>query len=272
MRGADSAGKLLRRITALAHGVPAETVRSVCDALETLPPDATPEAIGTVISAVPNVAARRELWRVVEAWRAVPSPIALQALSWALRAAATTDDWWREAQALDLVWTGPNAATDTLRKTEQALLEVVDGAEARLWLVSFAGYKVPNVKRALEIAAERGVDVRLILETEQASGGKLTFDALKGIGAKLAEIATVYYWPLEQRLKSAEGYHGKLHVKCALADEQLLFVSSANLTEHAMNLNMELGVLVRGGEAPRRLSRHLFWLTANGVLAKAPKA
>ena len=31
----------------------------------------------------------------------------------------------------------------------------------------------------------------------------------------------------------------------------------ANLTEYAMNLNMELGLLVKGGDAPRDLDAHL---------------
>jgi hypothetical protein len=56
-----------------------------------------------------------------------------------------------------------------------------------------------------------------------------------------------------------------------LSPTSLLFVSSANLTEHAMNLNMAR-VLVRGGDAPRRLSQHLSWLIAHEVLVKTPKA
>jgi phosphatidylserine/phosphatidylglycerophosphate/cardiolipin synthase-like enzyme len=41
-------------------------------------------------------------------------------------------------------------------------------------------------------------------------------------------------------------------MKCAVADASLVLVTSANLTDHALNLNMELGVIVRsatlGGE------------------------
>lgn len=53
-------------------------------------------------------------------------------------------------------------------------------------------------------------------------------------------------WPHEQLPVDERGKRGVLHSKCAVADERMLFVSSANLTEHALNLNMELGVLIQG--------------------------
>jgi len=36
-------------------------------------------------------------------------------------------------------------------------------------------------------------------------------------------------------------------MKCAVADGEWLFLSSANLTQQAFTINMELGMLVRGG-------------------------
>ena len=43
-------------------------------------------------------------------------------------------------------------------------------------------------------------------------------------------------------------------------------VTSANLTGAALGENMELGLLVKGGSAPRRLSRHFMGLIDAGVL------
>ena len=48
---------------------------------------------------------------------------------------------------------------------------------------------------------------------------------------------------------------GILHVKCAVADGEWLFLSSANLTQQAFTINMELVMLVRGGTMPERLER-----------------
>ena len=49
--------------------------------------------------------------------------------------------------------------------------------------------------------------------------------------------------------------HGSLHVKCAVADDAAALISSANLTEYAMNLNMELGLMVKGGDLPSSLAQ-----------------
>jgi cardiolipin synthase A/B len=59
---------------------------------------------------------------------------------------------------------------------------------------------------------------------------------------------------------------GSLHAKCAVADDDLLFITSANLTEFAMNLNMELGILVRGGELPGQVRLHFERLIGAGAL------
>jgi len=47
-----------------------------------------------------------------------------------------------------------------------------------------------------------------------------------------------------------------LHAKLAVADGESLFISSANLTNAAMQLNMELGVLICGGELPAQVVKH----------------
>jgi cardiolipin synthase len=41
-----------------------------------------------------------------------------------------------------------------------------------------------------------------------------------------------------------------MHVKAAAADSRVAFLSGANLTEAALERNMELGVLIRGGHLP----------------------
>ena len=72
-----------------------------------------------------------------------------------------------------------------------------------------------------------------------------------------------YVWPAAQRPPG-----GKLHVKAAIADEYAALVTSANLTGAALNENMELGLLVKGGSVPRRLSRHFMSLIDDEVLER----
>lgn len=60
--------------------------------------------------------------------------------------------------------------------------------------------------------------------------------------------------------------HGALHVKCAFVDDEAALLPGANLTEHAINLNMEFGLLVRGGEIPHSLAGRLWSLIHSRVL------
>ncbi|WP_030871151.1 phospholipase D-like domain-containing protein [Streptomyces sp. NRRL S-37] len=56
------------------------------------------------------------------------------------------------------------------------------------------------------------------------------------------------------------------HAKLAVADRRTLFLGSANLTESAAHRNIGAGVLVNGGEAPRRAAEHIAELQRLGVL------
>jgi phosphatidylserine/phosphatidylglycerophosphate/cardiolipin synthase-like enzyme len=84
----------------------------------------------------------------------------------------------------------------------------------------------------------------------------------------VAARSSVYLWPLDNREKDGNGKHGILHVKCAVADGRWLFLSSANLTEYAFTLNMELGLLITGGSLPGQVEAHFHRLIEAGVLAR----
>ena len=157
------------------------------------------------------------------------------------------------------------SGASTFRRTDQALLELIHGAKTSIILVTFAAYKVPVISAALVQAVQRGVETILILESVEESEGKVTANAIQGLGEDIANLAKVYVWPMEKRGVDAVGRHGSLHVKCAVADDAAALISSANLTEYAMNLNMELGLLVRGGDVPQALAQHLRSLIRRGV-------
>lgn len=53
---------------------------------------------------------------------------------------------------------------------------------------------------------------------------------------------SVFYDP---RALDSEGPSGVLHAKAVVADDETVFVTSANLTEAALERNIELGVLIR---------------------------
>jgi cardiolipin synthase A/B len=143
-------------------------------------------------------------------------------------------------------------------------VDVIRSAAERLVIVSFAAYKVALVVNELAAAADRGVDVRLILETSEASGGRLEVDAANAF-TSLGAAVSFWVWPTDQRPVLPAGT-AALHAKAAIADSHTALVTSANLTGHGMNENMELGLIVRGGSVPRRLAAHFIQLMADRVL------
>lgn len=82
----------------------------------------------------------------------------------------------------------------------------------------------------------------------------------------MAACSTVYFWPKENRPLSDNNKVGILHVKCAVADGEWLFLSPANLTQQAFTINMELGMLVRGRTMPGRVSQQFERLILIGHL------
>lgn len=50
---------------------------------------------------------------------------------------------------------------------------------------------------------------------------------------------------------------GSLHAKVAPADGNILFQTSANLTDIAMELNIEKGVLIYGGDSPKAIENQI---------------
>jgi phosphatidylserine/phosphatidylglycerophosphate/cardiolipin synthase-like enzyme len=53
---------------------------------------------------------------------------------------------------------------------------------------------------------------------------------------------SIFYDP---RALDPEGPGGVLHAKAVVADDEAVFITSANLTEAALDRNIELGVLIR---------------------------
>ncbi len=258
--------RLLDLVLRLATELPADTVGDVARVLDETSPGEW-EVIGARVRNIAASPRYRSLSAgLLDTWRTEAAEVGPEAIASALLAAARCREAMREEQSAELTWTGPDSGVVPFRQTEDALLELIEAARERLTVVAFALYKVPYVRDALVTAARRGVALRVIVESPEASEGKVTFDGLRSLGTEVARRARVYVWPREKRPTDRHGHHGSLHVKCAVADESSLFISSANLTEFALTLNMEMGLLVRGGPLPRRVAQHFDGLISKGVL------
>ena len=227
-------------------------------------------ATRAIMDAVPHDGVRPIARRLAEAWERVYDVASGRpdgpSIALALRVAISTGTAALGEQSVDIVWTGPSTKDVPPRLTPAVIEELACLSRQTLWVVSFAAYKVPRIVAALGAAATRGVNVRLLLETKDDSRGALTFDAASEFVA-IRDQVDVYVWPRDKR-PHIEGGHAAMHAKAVIADGAAAFVTSANLTGNALEENMELGLLVRGGTTPRRLALHYERLLEAGVLRR----
>ena len=202
----------------------------------------------------------------VDRWRNEYRELEERTVAVALQSASLSAQCYRDSQSVELVWTGPDTEQTPFRRTEQAILQVLDSAKCGITLVSFAVYRIPNVRYALVRAAKRGVQLTVIVETPDKIAGEGEYSTNRALGPDVEACSTVYFWPKENRAKDDNGKIGILHVKCAVADGQRMFLSSANFTEYAFTINMELGLLVTGGKLPSQVEEHFERLMQSGQL------
>jgi len=248
--------QLTQEIQTVAAIAPNELIATLASTIEQADANDWAYARTKILSSVNNPGLRVAVEGLLDTWHSQMAGISGKAIALALLSTAKSEQAHRKNQTVDLVWTGPDSRVIPLRRTDQALLQLMNSATERLLVVSFAVYKVNSIVEALARATQRGVEISICIESPDASEGKVAYDAVRAFGPEVSQHARFYVWPLDKRPKSIDGKHGSLHSKLAVADGKILLVSSANLTEYAMNLNMELGVLVQGGALPTQVERH----------------
>ena len=204
--------------------------------------------------------------RLENAWRAAEGVEPRQVAS-ALRAASKTAAIREARGSVELVWSGPSTGLVPIRHTEQVLCEVIESARHRIFLVSFVAYEVETIMKALKTAIGRNVSIDVLLEASKDHGGKVTVDSVGTMKEKIPD-ANVNVWTADGGKMPDGRPIGSVHAKCAVTDGRIAFLTSANLSEAAMERNMELGVLVRGGHLPEELHRHLEALAKTGLVTR----
>lgn len=239
--------RLLETITAVVCLVSPEKVRALAGAVRKIEDVkasvSLPDVVGTAT-------AKAVVERLVEAWRA--TLVDSGELASMLLAASHAYENVSKHQSTELVWTGPTTPFVSARRTEQALLQVIGAAKQALFVTSFVAYDVSTIVKALNDASTRGVSISMLLESSQDHGGCISFDVIGKMRA-LVPSAKLYAW----RERTAPFADGRVHAKVAVADGDVCFITSANLTGYAMEQNMEAGVLLIGGQIPKLLLDHL---------------
>lgn len=137
---------------------------------------------------------------------------------------------------------GPDSPWEAIHKVQ---VEAIHQANRRVWLVT--PYFVPGeaALMALSSAAQRGLDVRVIMPKKSDSriataAGRSYHDALLEAGVRVFE-----YQP------------GMLHSKAFLYDDDTALVGSANFDNRSFRLNFEIALLLHDADFCRRLEAEL---------------
>lgn len=252
----------------LAKALPYSLMQVVGASVESCDLCDWPAARNRVTNGIAHAHYRSLVGNFLDCWRTEAADVSAEAVAASIRTAANSEKAYRDSQSVELVWTGPEAGVVSFRRTEQALLQLIDGAAERVLVVSYAVYHIPRIRDALVRAAGRGVRITVVVETPDRLEGQNTYSTLQALGVDVAAKSNVFFWPNENRPKDKHGKVGILHVKCAVADGRSLFLTSANLTEYAFTVNMELGVLLTGGALPEQIEKHFDRMIQTGILTK----
>ncbi len=165
--------------------------------------------------------------------------------------------------SVETVWSGPASHHVPVRATAAVLADIVAEARHELLLMTYSARPHPPLTDALHSAVGRGVAVHVVVETLQGAGSALSGDepyqAFTGING-----IELWHWPTARRTEPG----AKMHAKLAVADRNFLLITSANLTQSGVTKNIEAGLLIRGGTAPRRAAEHIDALRASGDLVR----
>ena len=179
----------------------------------------------------------------------------------------------------DLVWSGPEVPGVHARDTRRVYEELLGSAERSVWASTYAFFDGP---KAFDVLARRmeatpALRVTLMLNIQRKRGETTAAEQLVRKFADRfwstdwpgAARPSVYYDP---RALDLDGPAGVLHAKAVVADDEAVFVTSANLTEAALDRNIEMGLLVRDRALAASVSRHFRGLIERGVLHPLPIA
>jgi len=177
----------------------------------------------------------------------------------------------------DFVWSGPEVAGLHARDTKRVYDQLLGSAEHSLWVSTFAYFDGPKVFKVLADRMDSlpELKVTLLLNIQRGKGDTSSAEAL---AYKFADRFWMQDWPgkrrptiyYEPKSLTLDGPSSVLHAKAVIADGQVVFITSANLTEKAQNTNIETGILLRDRTLAASVAKHFQVLIEQGLLSALP--
>ena len=155
--------------------------------------------------------------------------------------------------------------------------ELLGSAERTVWASTYAYVDGPRAFAALanRIDAIPDLQATLLLNIQRRRGDTTAADQLV---RPFADRFWTTAWPGEARPNvyydprslDPDGPAGVLHAKAVVADDEAVFMTSANLTDAAFDRNIELGVLIRDRALAASVTSHFRGLIDREVLRPLP--
>jgi phosphatidylserine/phosphatidylglycerophosphate/cardiolipin synthase-like enzyme len=242
-----------------AAAIPSDLVNAIVQRVEALPAHPTEAQVLDIANCISQGhSGRSALQLLMKAWWEERAEISPASLCLALRAACNAAASVRESQRFELAWSGPELPNSLFRRTDRVSADVIDSAQRELWIATYSISRSELMIERLGKAKQRGVRIYLLIEHPQRLNGDMApMEAYREIG--LAPMT----WRRDLR---PAGGNAAFHPKCLVADAQVAFVTSANLSVAAHDRNIEAGVLITGGELPRQLALRFASLLTHDLL------
>jgi cardiolipin synthase len=140
-----------------------------------------------------------------------------------------------------IVPSGPDTRTEAIHRI---FFGAIASAEREVRVTTPYFVPTESLMVAMEVAAMRGVDVKLLLPTIGHSNHSVTLHAGRS-----------FYTPLlEAGVSVLEYQKGMVHAKTLVADGQVALVGSANMDLRSFRLNFEVHALVHDSSTARAVS------------------
>ena len=177
----------------------------------------------------------------------------------------------------DIVWSGPTVPGIHARDTRRVYDELLGSATRSVWLCTYAFFDGPKAFKVLARRMEEvpALKVRILLNVQRSKRDTTRPDDLV---RRFADVFWESEWPgsnrpsvyYDPRSLELDGTGAVLHAKAVVSDDEAVFVTSANLTESALDRNIELGLLVRERTLALTVANHFQALIDRKVLHKLP--
>jgi cardiolipin synthase len=134
---------------------------------------------------------------------------------------------------------------DMLETTSLSFVQLILQAEQRLWIAT--PYFIPDLKvmGALQLAALKGIDIKILLPKKTDS--LLVTLAMKNYVTELSQLGIKFY----------QYEAGFMHQKVMLIDQTISCIGSANLDNRSLRINFELNAIIECKELASNVEKML---------------